>query len=282
MIGKFFSCENAIKTNDYERYLCCLLANKQFRNRLFAIYAFNNEIAKIRDITSEPMAGYIRLQWWREAIDEIYNQKPVKHRHEVVEALYEVINQVNIPRDLFINLIDAREADIEFSTPKNTDDLKQYAIGTCSNLFYLLLAAANINCDKAKEAAYFGGIAYATVGIMRSMKYNAYHGRVMFPLGLMQKEAISEDDISQGVSIEKTKGITKILCVEAEASLQNIRGLFGGLSKEAKTILLPVCLVDMFLKNIKKNDYNLFNSDIEANILSLQFRIYICNFLGRV
>jgi phytoene synthase len=281
MIGKFSSCENSVKKHDYERYLCCLLTNKSVRHKLFAIYAFNNEIAKIKDITSEPMAGYIRLQWWRDAIEEIYNRSPVKHRHEVVEALYEVVSQSDIPKEWFYNLIDAREADIEFKTPENIDDLKKYAIGTSSNLFYLLMVANNINFAKAKEAAYFGGISYALIGLMRSMKYNAYHGRVMFPSDLMQKEGISSEDLSKGISIDKTKAITIALCTEAEVNLQNMRALIGGVSKEAKSILLPVCIVDVFLKRIRKNDYNLFKSDIEGNILSLQLRIYMSNLVGQ-
>lgn len=282
MIGKFSSCENAVKKHDYERYLCCLLANERVRHRLFVIYAFNNEIAKIKDVISEPMAGHIRLQWWRDAIEEIYIRPPVKHRHEVVEALYQVICEADIPKELFDNLIDAREADIEFVTPENIEDLKNYAIGTSSKLFYLLMASVGVSCSKAKEAAYFAGIAYALIGIMRAMKYNAYNGRVMFPFDLMQKEGVTAEDVSEGVAIEKTKAITIALCAEAESSLQEMHILMGGISKEAKSVLLPVCIVDTFLKRIRKNDYNLFNADIEGNILGLQLRIYICNLLGRV
>ena len=60
-----------------------------------------------------------------------------------------------------------------------------------------------------------------------------------------------------------------------------MRVLAHEISKEAKSLLLPVCIVEMFLKRIRKNDYDLFNADIEGNVLSLQLRIYICNFMYR-
>ena len=37
------------------------------RPQLFALYAFNAEIARVRDIVSEPLPGEIRYQWWRDA-----------------------------------------------------------------------------------------------------------------------------------------------------------------------------------------------------------------------
>jgi len=282
MSSSLLFCVSQVKKNDYYRYLCCLLCNDNIRDRLFAIYAFNNEIAKIKDIISEPMAGHIRLQWWRDAIDEIYNGAPVKHRHEIVDALYRVVSEVDISKELFDNLIDAREADIEFSTPDNMDVLKNYAIGTSSNLFYLLMAAAGVSDSHAKEAAYYGGISYAIIGIMRSMKYNAYHRRVMFPQDLLDKQEITIDDIAEGRNLEKTKAITRVLCDKAEVNLHHVRGLLGDVSKDALHVLLPVSMVEMFLGRIKKNNYDLFNSDLESGRLGLQWQIYKSRLLGRV
>ena len=39
------------------------------RGPLFALYAFNAEIASVRDRAREPMPGEIRLQWWRDVLN---------------------------------------------------------------------------------------------------------------------------------------------------------------------------------------------------------------------
>src|SRR5437868_6643528 len=84
-------CGLLVKQEDYERYLCSLFAHTAARERIFALYAFGHEIAKIRELVSEPMVGMIRLQWWREAIEGIYSGSVRKH--EIVEALADTLSQ---------------------------------------------------------------------------------------------------------------------------------------------------------------------------------------------
>src|ERR1041385_2992054 len=54
------------RRHDRDRYQTALFAPADRREALFALYAFNYEIARVREIVSEPMLGQIRLQWWRE------------------------------------------------------------------------------------------------------------------------------------------------------------------------------------------------------------------------
>ena len=55
------------------------------RARLFPVYAFNIEVARPW-VTSEPMIAEMRLQWWREVLDEIRGGGSVR-RHEVATPL---------------------------------------------------------------------------------------------------------------------------------------------------------------------------------------------------
>ena len=36
---------------------------------LFALYAFNHEVARVAETVREPMLGAIRLEWWRETVE---------------------------------------------------------------------------------------------------------------------------------------------------------------------------------------------------------------------
>ncbi|MCE3232517.1 MAG: putative phytoene synthase (terpenoid synthase) [Rickettsiaceae bacterium] len=266
-------CALEVKKYDYYRYLCCLLAPENLQERFFAIYAFNNEIARIKEVVSEPMVGHIRLQWWRDAIEEIYKGVPVKHNHEIVRALYKLISQVDISKELFDNLIDAREADIEFSVPENIESLENYTIATSSGLFELLLTAAEIYDKSAVEASYHAGIAYALTGIMRAMKFNAHHGKVMFPASLMQNANITDLEIIEGKNLEKTYPITQLLCDKVKSNMKHTRLLLKNAPKSAINIFLPLAIVDSFIALICKNNYDIFNSDIEVPALKLQFKI---------
>src|SRR6266699_3393367 len=67
----FSSCEETVRAADYDRYVAALFARANLRPHLFALYAFNYEIAKTAETISQPIAGQIRLQWWRDAMGEL-------------------------------------------------------------------------------------------------------------------------------------------------------------------------------------------------------------------
>ncbi len=65
-------CTELVRAHDYDRYLCAMFAPESARAGLIALTAFNQEIAKIRDVITEPVSRHIRMQCWREAVDTVY------------------------------------------------------------------------------------------------------------------------------------------------------------------------------------------------------------------
>ena len=64
----FAHCEALVRTADKDRFLRTLFAPAEHRGALFALYAFNVEVARVREAAREPLAGEIRLQWWRDVL----------------------------------------------------------------------------------------------------------------------------------------------------------------------------------------------------------------------
>jgi 15-cis-phytoene synthase len=65
----FEICLSTLRETDRDRYLACLLSPAEKRGALAALYAFHAEIARVRDVIQQPLAGEIRLQWWRDLLD---------------------------------------------------------------------------------------------------------------------------------------------------------------------------------------------------------------------
>src|SRR4051812_807159 len=97
-----------VRRHDRDRFLTALFAPAARREDLLALYAFNFEVAKTREVVTEPMLGQIRLQWWREAVDEIYRGGRVR-THEVVQPLAEAARRGALSRAHLDRMIDARE-----------------------------------------------------------------------------------------------------------------------------------------------------------------------------
>jgi NADH dehydrogenase [ubiquinone] 1 alpha subcomplex assembly factor 6 len=268
-----------VKNNDYYRYICCLFTPQIFRERLFALYAFNNEIAKIKDVTSDPMTGLIRLTWWREALDEIYSGKNIR-KHEIVKALAEVIKITELPRNFLDEIIEARETDLEPGSIQTMADFEKYMAGTSTSLLIASLHIVGVKSDKAKEAAGHIGTAYALIGIMRALKWNAAKRHIILPKDMLVKYGVTEDDISEGRHMEKTCEIIRELCDKISMHLKHACALKKHLPKTALPIYLHATIASCFLKNIKKHNYDLFHSDLERGKVGVLVRMFFTSVIN--
>jgi phytoene synthase len=78
---------------------------------LFLLYAFNHELARAREVASEPMLALIRLQWWREVVEG----EP--RRHELATPLSAALADGRLPRAELLEMIEGREMEAEPSIP---------------------------------------------------------------------------------------------------------------------------------------------------------------------
>src|SRR5690348_12565266 len=106
--GRVSGLANLVRRQDRERYLTALFAPAGRREALLALYAFNHEVAKTREVVREPTLGQIRLQWWRDALEEIHDGRSPR-RHEVVEPLAQAIRAHALPKAGFERLLVGRE-----------------------------------------------------------------------------------------------------------------------------------------------------------------------------
>lgn len=101
-----------VRRADRDRFLAALFAPEPQRRGLLTLLSFDHELARTRTVTREPMLARIRLEWWREAVAEAAGQgKP--RAQPIVEALSETVRGHALPEQRLLDLIDAREEEIE-------------------------------------------------------------------------------------------------------------------------------------------------------------------------
>ncbi|MBI3446701.1 MAG: squalene/phytoene synthase family protein [Magnetospirillum sp.] len=115
-----------VRDFDRERFVTALFAPAERREALMVLYAFNTEIARVQESVREPMAGMIRLQWWRDTLIAGAEGALLDH-HPVARPLGELIRSHDLGLDLFEDLISSREADLEGGQPSDMDALCRYA-----------------------------------------------------------------------------------------------------------------------------------------------------------
>jgi phytoene synthase len=96
-----------VRRHDPDRFLTALFAPPRARESLFLLYAVNHELARAREVASEPMLALIRLQWWREVA------QGARRRHQVAGPLGEALDAGRLdPADL-LAMIDGRERECD-------------------------------------------------------------------------------------------------------------------------------------------------------------------------
>jgi len=98
---------------DPDRWLTSrFIADPQARGDVLALYAFDHELARARRAASTPLMAEIRLTWWREALDEIFNARPVR-RHPTAQALGAAVARHGLSRAPLESMIDGQIESLE-------------------------------------------------------------------------------------------------------------------------------------------------------------------------
>lgn len=91
------SLDDLVRRVDPDRWLTSrFIADRLARADAIALYAFDHELDRARRVATEPLAAEIRLTWWRETLEEIFANKPVR-RHPTAEALARTIIRRRLP-----------------------------------------------------------------------------------------------------------------------------------------------------------------------------------------
>ena len=252
---------NIVRQQDSDRFLLSLMVPSRFRSALWALFAFNYEIAKTREVVSETQIGLIRLQWWREAISEIYEDKPVR-QHEVVEALTQVIKEYNLPREDFDALIYAREFDLEGVTPANLEGLLHYCDYTTTPLYRLVLQIINESSDESvlKEIS----VHYALIGTLRAVPYMFNQRRLMLPSDILTKYELSEQKLFDFKQFEKLPEVIKEILREQN----QFRNTSSKFLKAAQKV------TKLYQTQIESVQYDVFDSRLTVQPRFMALRVW--------
>lgn len=220
-----------------------LLMPQDKHARLCALFAFNLEISKVRETASQAMVGLIRLQWWRDAIQRLFNGHV--DAHPVIEALQQT-RLTHWNTDLFHRVIDAREMDLEEEAPVDSARLWHYCTETTSPLLQLAREEA-VNSDIA-------GSCYAMIGLLRTVPFHAAQGKIFLPLDLLAQYGVSPDRLQAGDKDRVLVPVIRDLCHQIEARLQQIQTV------DKKSLSrLYMLLTQIHLKKLAACGYHVFD-----------------------
>jgi NADH dehydrogenase [ubiquinone] 1 alpha subcomplex assembly factor 6 len=236
-------CAEQVRRYDNDRFLCNLFAPEATREGLWSLHAFNIELARIRESVSQPLLGHIRLRWWMDTLDGIYQGRPPNH--PVALALGETVRRFHLERLTLDRMIAGRAADLDDSAPADIEALIAYAEATSAAVFEAALEILGATGEETQESARDIGIAWALVGLVRAVPFHARSRRIYLPADLNHRAGLN-------------------VLARAKAHLQCARGRRHVVSRSALPVLLPATLADFYLDRLRRAGCNPFDPRVQA------------------
>src|SRR5436190_6383418 len=246
-----------VRRHDRDRYQAALFAPAGRREALLALYAFNYEIARVRETVTQPMLGQIRLQWWREVLEAAYAGAPPRN-HPVAIALTAAIREFGLTRELFDRLVDTRERDLVDEPPPSLAVLEDYAEGSSAPLVQLAFQVLGARDTAVEKTAWHVGIGYALAGLLRAMPFHARGGRSYVPADLAERAGLDPADYAAGRGTPAMRAVAREI---AEAAMAHLRAARNGcpiIPRSAMAALLPAVVADRFLTRLRRTGYDPF------------------------
>lgn len=218
------------------------------RTALWALYAFNYEIARTREVVTETQLGLIRLQWWRDAVAAIYEGKE-SAGNPVIADLAKVIRDHDLPKDEFDQLVYAREFDLEDRQPSTIEGMVKYAELTSVPLMRLALCVCQNPSRVPAQGHEAVAMAYALTGLLRAIPAHLRQRRCYLP----QDMTPPVEELYEGQGLDRMTEVVRAVAEEAEVLL-NMPG-----KNTSRLIRAHQVLARIYLKQIKSLGYNVFN-----------------------
>ncbi len=236
-------CGALVRQQDRDRFFLSLAVEPERRAALWALFAFNIEIAKTREVVTETQLGLIRLQWWRDNIAALYDGKEPFGNPILIE-LAAAILMYDLPQVDFDALLYAREFDLEGVTPPDLKGLENYADFTTTPLNRLALKIIGQAADEKTLRDISTG--YALTGIMRAAPYHAARGMMLIP-----------PDVS-------------LADIAARAEVLLITSL-----KEGKFLKFSAALACHYINKLQRNGFNPADPRLNIFPIYLIFKVFI-------
>lgn len=187
---------DAVRAADHDRYLSALYAPADRRDALFALYAFNAEIAGVRDRIHEPLPGEVRLQWWRDAIAA---EGDAETGHPTADALRATIAANRLPQVAFDNMLEARIFDLYDDPMPSRTDLEGYCGETAATLIQLAAMVLDpVAAPGFAELAGRAGCAQAITGLLLLLPLHRRRGQCFVPADILAAAGTTPDEFVKG------------------------------------------------------------------------------------
>ncbi|MFZ5731833.1 MAG: phytoene/squalene synthase family protein [Pseudomonadota bacterium] len=234
-------CALDVRERDFERYALTLFVAPAHRRALLALFAFNAEVSRVRDMVSQPLPGEIRLQWWADALAG--KEHGEAGGNPIAAELLRAIEACGLPRGMLDHSIEAHRFDLYDDPMPSLRHLEAYADKTDGTVLTLGARVLGATSAQAEALARDAGVA---LGIMRAIDLLPLHAsrrQLYLPIDLVEQYQVRIEDVFAGTVTPTLRELIAHLHRVAKARLDAAMGPLPSLSPAARPAFLQLALL---------------------------------------
>lgn len=261
----------ALKESDVDRYLAVLLSPEPKRRSLAALYAYNAELARIRDMVREPLPGEVRLQYWRDLLHGKGHGS--SQANPLAAELLFCIGQHHLPVEPLVAMSEARIFDLYDDPMDDQASFEGYAGETAAALIQLasLVLDAQSAAQSANTAGH-AGVAQAIAGVLLLLPQHRARGQIYFPSEILAATGLDRESFISAHDDGRLAGAVSAL---AGLGLDHLaRAAAGGpIAETLMPAYLPASLARPVLEAAAKDGRRAIRGELRAPQWRRQIRM---------
>lgn len=230
---------DAALAREPDRYFAATLAHEAVRGDLIALAAFAAELDNIPRQVREPLAGEIRLQWWRDAL--LASSDQAAAGNPIAVTMREAIARHNLPAEIIEGVIDSFADVLHGERPADESALMSRMAAGEGGLF--LLAARVAMPAASGDLLHISRAAGVAYGLSRALLYLPSEGAARLPL---PHTLISDDELSEAAADGRNPRLAVAVAALGEMARRAKAGIapeLANLSRGERVPFLPLAML---------------------------------------
>ncbi len=226
-------CQEKAAASGSSFYYSFMFLPPERRQAIIALYAFCREVDDVVDECQDPQIAQTTLDWWRHQVGLIYEGTP---QHPVGQALKDVIQRFNLPRELLLEVIDGMQMDLQQTRYLDWKALNLYCYRVASVVGLLSAEIFGYTNRQTLKYAHDLGLAFQLTNIIRDVGEDARRGRIYLPINELQQFGVPAKQILDG---QYSDGFRELMAFQAKRARQLYEQAFALLPAEDRKAQRP-------------------------------------------
>lgn len=249
-------CADLVRTHDFVRYASTLFLPADQRRALLSIYAFNVEIARVREQVSQPLPGEMRLQWWTDTLEGAGHGGV--EGNPVAAELLQTIGEYRLPVAVLTRLIEEHQFDLYNDPMPSMAALEGYVTDTSAALFSLGARIVAPPSAETDHLARHAGLAQGITQVIATLPLDAARRQLFVPLQVLQQHGSDVEQVYAGKQTPNIRAAVDQLAGEARKHLKTASDLLAAVPPQVRRIFLPLAMVRRDLERMAQADADSF------------------------